>query len=82
MPAMSRRNHHKWHLGRVQPASSEWPSTLHSTQIGDDETPRPTTPIARRLRREVPLGNVIVALIAFLAVGGLGIHVLAHFLHR
>jgi hypothetical protein len=79
---MARRNPHKWHLGRVQPGSSEWPSTRHSTVIGDDETPRPTTSIARRLRRDVPLGNVIVALIAFLAVGGLGVHLIAHFLHR
>ena len=78
---MSRRNHHKWDREQVQPGSSEWPSTRHSTLIGDDDEARPAT-ITRHLRRELPLGNVIVVLVLFLAVGGLGVHVLAHFLRN
>ena len=77
---MSRRNHHKWDRERVQPASSEWPSTRHSTVISDNDDARPATSISGRLRRELPLGNVIIVLVLFLAVGGLGVHVLGHFL--
>jgi hypothetical protein len=77
---MSRRHHHKWDRERVQPASSEWPSTRHSTVIGEDDDARPATTISSRLRRELPLGNVVIVLVLFLAVGGLGVHVLGHFL--
>jgi hypothetical protein len=77
---MSRRNHHKWDREQVQPGSSEWPSTRHSTVIAEDDEVRPASTISKHLRRELPLGNVIVVLVLFLAVGGLGVHLLAHFL--
>ena len=48
--------------------------------IGEWESKTPAAIVKRRLRREVPLGNVIVSIIIFLVVGGLAVHVLAHFL--
>ena len=77
---MPGRDQHKWGRDRVQPGSSEWPSTGYSTMIGEWESKTPAAIVKRRLRREVPLGNVIVSIIIFLVVGGLAVHVLAHFL--
>jgi hypothetical protein len=48
--------------------------------MGEYDDARPATTISARLRRDLPLGNVIVVLVLFLAVGGLGVHVLGHFL--
>jgi len=72
---MPGRDQHKWGRDRVQPGSSEWPSTGYSTMIGEWENKTPAAAVKRRLRREVPLGNVIVSIIIFLALGGLAVHV-------
>jgi hypothetical protein len=72
---MSRREQHSWDRERVQPDSSEWPSTLIGSSY---ECRRPAAAIKRNLKREVRAGNVIVALVIFAVLGGLGVHVLAH----
>ena len=48
--------------------------------IGEWESKQPAAAVTRRLRREVPLSNVVVSIVVFLAVGGLAVHVLAYFL--
>ncbi|GEM_PF-5762299 len=75
---MTRREQHTWGRERVQPGSSEWPSTGFSTQIGDYDKARPAAAIKRTLKREIPLGHVVVSLIIFSVVGAIAVHVLAH----